>query len=76
MRAIVVFAVIAVGPGFALIRRLDVDAPMRWLLVVTTSLAVTAVVSEAFAIAHSWTATVVLLVLAAFAVQLLPRRQR
>ncbi|MGZ0145910.1 hypothetical protein ACXJJ3_02465 [Kribbella sp. WER1] len=76
MRAVVVFAFVALGPGLAIVRRLDVDPPMRWLLVITTSLAVTAVVSEAFAIAQSWTATAVLCVVAAFSVLLLPRRRR
>ncbi len=63
MRAIVVFAFIALAPGWALVRRLDLDPPLRRLLIVATSLAVTAIGSEALAIAGVWSASRLLLVL-------------
>lgn len=65
MRAIVVFAFIALGPGWALVRRLDLEGPLRWMLIVTTSLAVTAIGSEALAIAGVWSAPRLLIVLVA-----------
>lgn len=57
VRPVLVLAFVAIGPGYAIAGRLGVDAPTRWLLVVTTSLSVTAVSAEALAIARVWSAT-------------------
>ncbi len=58
------FCFLLVGPGYALVRRTEVVGALRWVLVVATSCALTAVCSEVLAIAGRWNSTRLLGILA------------
>jgi hypothetical protein len=57
LRAPVVLSFLLIGPGYLIVRRLDVAGPLRWVLVVATSLSMAALCGEGLAIAGFWTTT-------------------